>query len=322
MNGLWAAALARPLDSAQGIWELSHDFVARAVSRYLGRRRLNWPAIVRGYAAPALFGLMAAAAVGAIAWNATAADRIRAQLADYGIDVSQDQLEATVSPRFKAENWAKAGTLLGKLTALQWLNLAFTQVADLGPIEGLTALRSLDLTATKVTDLGPLKGLTALQSLNLAFTPVAGFGPLMGLTALQSLNLAGTKVVDLGPLKGLTALRSLDLTATKVTDLGPLKGLTALLLLNLSNTHVADLGPLRGLAALQSLDLSDSQGGDLGTLHSLTALQSLNLSRTDIADLGLLRDLPNLREVFGVPDASLQMLNTYRAQNGLPAIHK
>ena len=36
MNGLWAAALARPLDAAQGVWELSHDFVARAVARYLG----------------------------------------------------------------------------------------------------------------------------------------------------------------------------------------------------------------------------------------------------------------------------------------------
>jgi hypothetical protein len=41
MNGLWATALARPLDAAQGVWELSHDFVARAVARYLGRRRLD-----------------------------------------------------------------------------------------------------------------------------------------------------------------------------------------------------------------------------------------------------------------------------------------
>ena len=48
MNGLWASALARPLDAAQGQWELSHDFVARAVTRYLGRRRLDWPGLVRG----------------------------------------------------------------------------------------------------------------------------------------------------------------------------------------------------------------------------------------------------------------------------------
>ena len=88
MNGLWAAALARPLDAAQGVWELSHDFVARAVARYLGRRRLDWPGLIRAFAAPALFALMAAAAAGAIAWNVNAADRARAQLADLGIEVS------------------------------------------------------------------------------------------------------------------------------------------------------------------------------------------------------------------------------------------
>ena len=102
MNGLWAAALARPLDAAQGQWELSHDFVAGAVARYLPRRRLDWPGMVRAFAAPVLFGLMAAAAIGAIAWNVTASDRIRAQLADLGVDVADDR-EAAMSPRFKAE---------------------------------------------------------------------------------------------------------------------------------------------------------------------------------------------------------------------------
>ena len=77
MNGFSAAALARPLDTAQGVWELSHDFVARAVARYLGRRRLDWPGIARAYAVPALFVLMAATAAGAIAWNVNAADRAR-----------------------------------------------------------------------------------------------------------------------------------------------------------------------------------------------------------------------------------------------------
>jgi hypothetical protein len=56
MNGLSAAALARPLDSAQGVWELSHDFVARAVSRYLGRRRVDWPTLARAFAAPPCSG--------------------------------------------------------------------------------------------------------------------------------------------------------------------------------------------------------------------------------------------------------------------------
>ena len=78
MGGLWLAALARPLDATHGVWELSHDFVARAVSRYLGRQRFDWLGIVRGYAAP---GLLAMMAVGAI------------ELYSAGIKASKDILE-------------------------------------------------------------------------------------------------------------------------------------------------------------------------------------------------------------------------------------
>jgi len=81
MNGLLGAALARPLDAAQGVWELSHDFVARAVTRYLGRRRVDWPALIRGFAAPALFCVLAATVVGAIAWRATQRAEARANQA-------------------------------------------------------------------------------------------------------------------------------------------------------------------------------------------------------------------------------------------------
>ncbi len=218
MNGLWASALARPLDPAQGQWELSHDFVARAVTRYLGRRRLDWPSLTRAFAAPALFGLMAAAVGGATIWSASATDRARARLADFGVEVSQDEREATKGPRFKEENWAQAAPLLGRLTALQSLDLFDTWVADLAPLKGLTALQSLNLSRTKVADLAPLKGLTALQSLDLSDSGVADLAPLKGLTALQSLDLSDNGVADLAPLKGLTALRYLGLSNTLVTE--------------------------------------------------------------------------------------------------------
>ncbi|MGH8574146.1 MAG: hypothetical protein ACREX8_16455, partial [Gammaproteobacteria bacterium] len=39
LNGLFIAALARPLDPAQRTWELSHDFIARAISFYLAPQR-------------------------------------------------------------------------------------------------------------------------------------------------------------------------------------------------------------------------------------------------------------------------------------------
>jgi hypothetical protein len=261
MNGLSDAALARPLDAAQGTWELSHDFVARAVTRYLGRTRLDWPALVRGYWAPALFVLTAAVAAGAIAWSVGAADRAKAQLAELGIEVSSapSGLEASASPRFRVENWGKVGSLLQRLTGLQSLNLFNTQVADLAPLKGLMALQTLDLGNTQVADLAQLKGLTALQTLDLHNTRVAELTALRDLTELRSLNLTDTRVADLGPLKDLTELQNLYLNGTEVADLGPLTGLTALQLLFLQGTKVADLAPLKDLTALQSLDLTRTQ---------------------------------------------------------------
>jgi Leucine Rich repeats (2 copies) len=339
MNGLSAAALARPLDSAQGVWELSHDFVARAVARYLGRRRVDWPTLARAFAAPALFGLMTAAVAGAVIWNASTAERLRAQLADFGIEVSQDEREASVGPRFKEENWVQASSLLARLTTLEQLDLSNTQVADFAPLKGLTALQSLDLGFTEVTNLAPLKGLTALQSLNLSNTEVADLVPLKSLTTLQSLDLTGTNVADLAPLNGLTALQSLHLAGTNVADLSPLNRLTALWSLDLSNTTLADLGSLKSLT-VQSLNLNGAQVADLAPLNGLTALQSLNLSNTKVTDLAPLkdltalrwldlsgvpaagltpvRDLPNLTRITGPSDAKLQELNTYRSQNKLP----
>jgi Leucine Rich repeats (2 copies) len=298
MNGLSAAALARPLDAAHGVWELSHDFVTRAVSRYLGRRRVDWPTLARAFAAPALFGLMAAAAAGAIIWDASAAERLRAQLADFGIEVSQDEHEAVNGPRFKEENWVGAGALINKLTALQSLDLSLTEIADLAPLRGLVALQSLDLSDTQIADISPLKGLTALQSL----------------------NLSNTQIVDLMPLKGLTALESLDLTNMEIVDLAPLEGLTALRSLNLSRTRIHDLAPLKGLTALQSLDLSDTQIADLAPLKGLTALQSLNLTRTEVPDLAAVQDLPKLEQISGILNSELQTLNAYRTQKGLPVV--
>jgi hypothetical protein len=58
LNGLADAALARPLDPAQAVWELSHDFVARAVARQLGRGRHRLLQRSAYYTAPALLLLM------------------------------------------------------------------------------------------------------------------------------------------------------------------------------------------------------------------------------------------------------------------------
>jgi hypothetical protein len=79
LNGLGAAALARPLDPAQGDWELSHDFIARAVARYLGRRQRSLLRRQASYAAPALLTALLVLTTGAVAWNRLSPYQTRSQ---------------------------------------------------------------------------------------------------------------------------------------------------------------------------------------------------------------------------------------------------
>ncbi len=255
LNGLGEAALARPLDSVEGVWELSHDFVARAVMRFLGRRRRELFQRAAFYAAPASFAAILLVAAGVIAWDRFSPYEIRSELAELGLTVTPtaDGLIAERNSHLTPKTFLSIGPLLAKMPPLQSLDLSGINVANLEPLKGLTALQSLNLSGANVASLEPLKGLTALQSLDLGYaTGVANLEPLKGLTALQSLNLGFARgVANLEPLKGLTALQSLNLYRTNVTNLEPLKGLTALQSLNLYGTKVDNLEPLKGLTGLQ-----------------------------------------------------------------------
>jgi hypothetical protein len=87
LHALAGAALARPLEATQGFWELSHDFVARAVSRYLGRRRATLARRAGAYAALALLALGVVAGLAAFEWHRLAPGQVKAELADLGISV-------------------------------------------------------------------------------------------------------------------------------------------------------------------------------------------------------------------------------------------
>jgi formylglycine-generating enzyme required for sulfatase activity len=63
LNVLDEAGLARTLDKERAEWELSHDFVAHAVGRFLGRRRSQILRRIGAYAAPALLAISLAGGV-------------------------------------------------------------------------------------------------------------------------------------------------------------------------------------------------------------------------------------------------------------------
>jgi hypothetical protein len=297
LNGLAEAGLARPLTATQATWELSHDFIARVVARYLGRRKSSFWRLVLPYAVPAfvVFGI----AIGVVGFvqHQSALVQTRIALADRGLSVEaqKDGYSAVPTRPLSRSDLEVAIPLLYELPHLRVLSLENSPVADLNSLNGLTALQDLRLISTRVTDLGPLKGLTALRVLKLDQTQVKDLGPLKGFTALRELWLENTPVTDLDPLKELTALTVLRLGGTHVTDLGPLKELNALQSLGLQYTQVSDLGPLNRLRNIEALDLGLTQVADLDPLKRLTALQDLRLNGTHVTDLDPLKELTALR---------------------------
>jgi hypothetical protein len=85
LNALNDSGFARLLDPARGVWELSHDFVARAISRFLGRRRGQMLRRAAAYAAPALLAIAVLSAVGVWMGSGFSSNRIRTELADYDV---------------------------------------------------------------------------------------------------------------------------------------------------------------------------------------------------------------------------------------------
>jgi Leucine-rich repeat (LRR) protein len=329
LNGLGAAALARPLtrtldpaQTAAEVWELSHDFVARAVARYLGRRRHDVWRRAAFYMSPALLATALAIVAGVVAWNSISGYRTQSQLAKLGLSVVSiaHGLSVVADPsRLTDAGFARAGGLLDQLgelkvidlngakidslvpikglAGLQMLNLASTAVKDLQPLQGLVALRRLDLSDTKVEDLEPVAGLKALETLVLVDTPVTSLAPIRGLAQLQTLALGGAAVRDLEPLDHLTRLRVVLLSGTTVENIAPLAGLSALRQLDLSGTKVVDFAALGSLASLRVLDLSQTQIETLAPLAGLTGLQQLDLGDTKVVDLAPLGALTALQSL-------------------------
>jgi hypothetical protein len=304
---LGGRGLVRPLDEANRVWEIAHDFVARLLSQIVGNVRVPWWRRAQPWLAPTALVLWVGVIFLALpAWQALVARDAFQALAAMDIRVAGGNPYRVQFPRPENEEQAQVGLVqaMPHLRALGPLELELPSISNLDPLANLTSLQSLDLGDTQVADLGPLANLTSLQSLSLWSTQVADLEPLANLTSLQLLNLSGTQVADLGPLANLTSLQSLVLYATQVDDLGPLAELTSLQSLALGNTQVVDLGPLANLTSLQSLDLGYTQLADLGPLATLTSLRSLYLGKTRVPE----QHIADLRAVFAEREQEVNIM--------------
>lgn len=138
---------------------------------------------------------------------------------------------------------------VGKLTALQHLNLNSSALSDLNPLSTLIHLKSLNLDwCVLVSDITPLAHLSSLTSLRLK--QCWGITNLDGINTavhLQELHLTGcAAITDISPLRLCNMLTKLCLGfCTGITDISPLSSCQALRKLLLCGcTGVTDLSPI------------------------------------------------------------------------------
>ena len=300
--------LVRPLP--QGLWEISHDFLARLIGQVLGRRRMNWfarnatPAL-----AMTLVSWVAAAAIAMPAWNEyrvrEALDRIAganmlrdANAEDGGLSFiakrgfNDDDLrifsEAAQALDLKAlslDNVALSD--LGPLRNLRLERLHLSNIKgkiDLAPLSGLN-LRHLDLFGTPVQDSAPLQTLP-LETLSIDLSQSSVDPDFLSRLPLENLTLRlpnGAR--DLEALRGLQ-LRKLDLQwVPTLRDISALEGMPLEELVLSGAAALRDLSPLRG-APLRSLNLNSSV-----RISDLEALRGMQLEWLDISYLHLVDDL-------------------------------
>ena len=189
---------------------------------------------------------------------------------------------------------------------LQFLGLAFTDVASLRHLRSVGKLRWLFLGGSKVGDkaLKQLAHAEKLQKLSLFSCPITDTGivHLAALPKLVSLNIALTKVSDAGckSLARIESLEELVLDETPVTD----DGLQVL----------SKLPQLRHLS-LEGLQVSDK---GLKILATMKNLKSLNVAKTLVTASGVRRFQAAL------PECQVQWqgdLVNYRAQHRIEQAH-
>lgn len=193
----------------------------------------------------------------------------------------------------------RSTALLTKLEALEELDLAYTEIRDLGALRSLRGLRTLYLEGTPIRDgeLVHLGGLSSLVELRLGATRITRLDALVSLSALEELRLEDTAVVDIAPLAKLPRLRVLFAGRTQITDVSPLATIKTLQALSLNNTRVGDVKALQDCRELAFVDLSYTAISDMSPLVACTKMREMCLRGVPIADWTFITRMAGLRKL-------------------------
>ena len=221
---------------------------------------------------------------------------------------------------------------VSRLTALESLNIANTDIGNLGALQGLFNLENLSLKHTFVKDLTPLQSIASLKVLNIENTPVTDLTPLASNADLEIVWADSTGIM----LQQVKALKSVQKNVTVVFQTDalfawwdgidetwreifrkhvPFEGsrpqaldIQKILDLRVVNIEPGEvplqsLQPLTSFVWLENLTANNQAISDLKPLANKEYLQELNVQNNPISSLSPLEY-----------DLSLQLLNIENTQ--------
>jgi Leucine-rich repeat (LRR) protein len=322
--------LVRELDPVGGVWEVSHDFVARLLHYLLiGWRIRLWRRLQPWVAFAAVLGWLAVVGllVPSYVRNRELTARQQLDRLGFSLSVGRQGLLARGAhlddQRIREASWA-----LGHLHGLTMIDLRGEHVSDLSSLNKLHNLRSLTFSGKNLSDLSSLREMHSLESLNLVGVSASDLSFLRELHNLQTLTIVGDPhLVDLSPIRELHNLQFLDLSSGIALDkhgeinLSPLGELHNLQSLNLSFNLISNLSALSGLYNLQTLNLQNNPFvSNLSALRNLDNLQSLDISNCPkVTDVGPLQNLHKLQSLL-LHGTSVSDLDSVRELNSLQSL--
>jgi internalin A len=129
---------------------------------------------------------------------------------------SSQETKHTVEVLLKKAGTTECDAVDRKLSSLRGLDLRFSQISDIKPLESLTNLTELDLYNNPISDIKPLEFLTQLNWLTLSNNQISDIKPLESLTNLTVFGLNNNQISDLKPLESLMKLTELSLSGNPI----------------------------------------------------------------------------------------------------------
>ena len=229
LTGLGAQGLVRRLEGDEPTWEISHDFLARAIGRLIGRLKPTFFQRAQPFVAPVALALWIAS-LGLFLPDWLQRNDEQYVMKFFLLSYDEGVYVADLKVHdFEDLRLARVVPILARLRGSLQLNLSNTQVANIDALKDLKSLARLDLSDTRIANIDALKDLKNLAYLDLSNTQVANIDALKDLKdlkSLTSLNLHDTQVANIDALKDLKSLARLTLADTQVRTLAPLKGLS------------------------------------------------------------------------------------------------